>query len=131
MEIILRSSVKKKKFRIYSNNVEEIEYIARRYKIPEERLIYEAMLGRKVKDNHSDELDKLNREINTLLKEMFRMESEWAGLRYRAYLYIKENRGYAISLAGVLARNKNLRHLMKIEGKHNEISELVDKYLWM
>ncbi len=111
--------------------MEEIEYIARRHKIPEERLIYEAMLGRKVKDNHSDELDKLNREINTLLKEMFRMESEWAGLRYWVYLYIKENRGYAISLAGVLARNKNLRHLMKIEGKHNEISELVDKHLWM
>ncbi len=132
MEVIISSNFfNKRKFRIYSNNVEEIEYISRKLKIPKERVVSKAILSHKVKDNHSDELHRLQGEIDELLKEMFRLESIWAGLRYRAYLYIKENRGYAISLAGVLARNKNIRHLMKIEDDHTEISELVDRYLWM
>ena len=131
MEIIISSDLfNRKKFRVYSNNVEEIEYIAKKYKIPEEQVVHEAILSHKVKDNHSDELQRLRREIDELLKEMFNLESKWAGLRYRAYLYIKENKSYAISLAGILARNKNIRHLMKVEEDHKDISELVDKYLW-
>ena len=131
MEIIIGSELfKKKKFRVYSNNVEEIEYIAKKYKIPKEQVVSKAILSHKVKDNHSDELHRLRSEIDELLKEMFRLESKWAGLRYRAYLYLKENKSYAISLAGVLARNKNIRHLMKMDEDHKDVSELVDKYLW-
>ncbi len=132
MEIVIKSgAVKKRKFRLYTNNAKEIEYLSRRYRISPEKLVREALMGNKIKEDPGKELEELNDEINALLQQMFRLESEWAGLRYRAYLYIKENRSYAISLAGSLAKNRHLRNLLNMAPSHRDISELVDKYLWM
>ena len=132
MEVLLKSGVfKRKKFKVYSNNVEDLEEISNRFNIPIEKLLNELIVGSDIntKTNHS--VEDLRNEINRLLIEMFFVESKWAGMRYRAYLYIKENKSFAITLAGVLAKNKNMRNLMGKNRDHQNMWEIVDKYLWM
>jgi len=132
MEILLRTNgFRKKKYRIYGNNVEEIEYLSKKLGISKENVLKDAILGNKIDENDSKEIAKLNKEINELLQEMFTLERKWAGMRYKAYLYIKENRAVAISLAGYLAKNKNIRNLMSMKREHRDIEKIVDKYLWM
>ena len=132
MEILLRTKGgRKKKCRIYSNNVEEIEYLSKKLGISKEKVLEDVILGNRVDENDSEEIAKLNDEINGLLQEMFILERKWAGMRYKAYSYIKENRAVAISLAGHLAKNKNIRNLMNMKREHKDMEKIVDKYLWM
>ncbi len=132
MEILLRTKGgRKKKCRIYSNNVEEIEYLSKKLGISKEKVLEDVILGNRVDENDSEEIAKLNDEINGLLQEMFILERKWAGMRYKAYSYIKENRAVAISLAGYLAKNKNIRNLMNMKREHKDMEKIVDKYLWM
>ncbi len=132
MEILLRTKGgRKKKCRIYSNNMEEIEYLSKKLGISKEKVLEDVILGNRVDENDSEEIAKLNDEINGLLQEMFILERKWAGMRYKAYSYIKENRAVAISLAGYLAKNKNIRNLMNMKRGHKDMEKIVDKYLWM
>ncbi len=132
MEILLRTKGgRKKKCRIYSNNMEEIEYLSKKLGISKEKVLEDVILGNRVDENDSEEIAKLNDEINELLQEMFILERKWAGMRYKAYSYIKENRAVAISLAGYLAKNKNIRNLMNMKREHKDMEKIVDKYLWM
>ncbi len=132
MEILLRTKGgRKKKCRIYSNNMEEIEYLSKKLGISKEKVLEDVILGNRVDENDSEEIAKLNDEINGLLQEMFILERKWAGMRYKAYSYIKENRAVAISLAGYLAKNKNIRNLMNMKREHKDMEKIVDKYLWM
>ncbi|EDY36306.1 hypothetical protein ABOONEI_2293 [Aciduliprofundum boonei T469] len=132
MEILLKTKGgRKKKRRIYSNNVEEIEYLSKKLGISKEKVLEDVILGNRVDENDSEEIAKLNDEINVLLQEMFILERKWAGMRYKAYSYIKENRAVAISLAGHLANNKNIRNLMNMKREHKDMEKIVDKYLWM
>ena len=132
MEILLRTKGgRKKKCRIYSNNVEEIVYLSKKLGISKEKVLEDVILGNRVDENDNEEIAKLNDEINGLLQEMFILERKWAGMRYKAYSYIKENRAVAISLAGHLAKNKNIRNLMNMKREHKDMEKIVDKYLWM
>ena len=132
MEILLKTKGgRKKKCRIYTNNVEEIEYLSKKLGISKEKVLEDVILGNRVDENDSEEIAKLNDEINGLLQEMFILERKWAGMRYKAYSYMKENRAVAISLAGYLAKNKNIRNLMNMKREHKDMEKIVDKYLWM
>lgn len=132
MEILLKTKGgRKKKCRIYTNNVGEIEYLSKKLGISKEKVLEDVILGNRVDENDSEEIAKLNDEINVLLQEMFILERKWAGMRYKAYSYIKENRAVAISLAGHLANNKNIRNLMNMKREHKDMEKIVDKYLWM
>lgn len=132
MEILLKTKGgRKKKCRIYSNNVEEIVYLSKKLGISKEKVLEDVILGNRVDENDNEEIAKLNDEINVLLQEMFILERKWAGMRYKAYSYIKENRAVAISLAGHLANNKNIRNLMNMKREHKDMEKIVDKYLWM
>jgi NhaP-type Na+/H+ and K+/H+ antiporter len=99
--------------------------------VPPEKFLEEVILGKGLKDNHRSDIKSINDEINNILEEMFVLERKWAGLRYKAYSYIKENRAIAIKLAGYLAKNKNIRHMMGMKREHQGIEKIVDKYLWM
>ncbi|ADD08439.1 hypothetical protein [Candidatus Aciduliprofundum boonei] len=132
MEILLKTKGgRKKKCRIYTNNVGEIEYLSKKLGISKEKVLEDVILGNRVDDDDSEEIAKLNDEINGLLQEMFILERKWAGMRYKAYSYMKENRAVAISLAGYLAKNKNIRNLMNMKREHKDMEKIVDKYLWM
>ncbi len=132
MEIILRAGkLKKKKFNLSKHTENIIHEVSSRYGISEDKLLLMALMEEGENKSRGSKVEKLRREIDELLSEMFTLEGTWASIRYRSHTFVKENRGLAIVLAGELGENKSLRNLLGKERAHDDIREVVDYYLWL
>jgi hypothetical protein len=132
MDIMLKAGrLRKKKFKVNKHTENLIKEVSSKYNIPEDKVVLLALQEYKANKKEGDEIEKLRRDIDALLEEMFSLEGKWASIRYKSHTLMKENRGLAIILSGYLGENKSLRNLMKKKNIHEDIEKVVDYYLWM
>ncbi|WP_048151612.1 hypothetical protein [Palaeococcus ferrophilus] len=108
--------------------VSEINLLSERYGVPVERIVEMALTG-EFKES-SGELEGLERRVRELEEKVWRLEMEYASLRFKAYGVSEDNKLLAIELSGLIAENSQLRRFlrMRVERKP-EIMELVSYYM--
>lgn len=108
--------------------VSEIMGLSERYGVPVERIIEMALTGESRES--SGELEVLESRVRELEEKVWRLEMEYAPLRFKAYGVSEDNKLLAIELSGLTAENSQLRRFlrMKVERKP-ELMELVSYYM--
>ncbi len=132
-EIVIKSGkLKKKSFKLDSENEELIKEIGEKFNIPEEKIVEMALFDEK-EENEDDEkrLKELRDELLHLQKEMFVIEGDWSSLRYKAHTIAHDVKTLSVVLIGLVNQNRTLRRQLKMEEKYQEMRELAEHYLFM
>ena len=131
MRVIIKSEKKKMKLDISGALEEKIHKIARKYMLSEKKIVAYLLDYEIEKLSPQGNEEKIREELEPLLDEMFSLEGKWAAIRYRAYAYMKENKGIAITLSGFLGQNRNLKNILHLSYNLEEMEKVVDYYLWL
>ncbi len=131
MRVIVKSGKRKMKIDIDNALEEQIHRIARKYMLTEKKVLAYLLDYEFEKLLPQGNEEEIKKELEPLLDEMFALEGKWAAIRYRAYTYMKENKGIAITLSGFLGQNRNLKNMLHLPRNLEEIEEVVDYYLWL
>jgi len=106
----------------------EVEELAERYGVPLERVIEMALTG-EFRESKG-ELEELERKVEELARKVWKLEKEYAPLRYKAYGLSEDNKILAIELSGLMAENNRLRRFLKLPPNRNlELRKLISYYL--
>ena len=106
----------------------KIEELAERYGVSPERIIEIALTG-EFKEPE-EELEELEERAKKLEREVWRVEMEYAPLRYKAYGLSEDNKVLAIELSGLMAENNQLRRFLRLPlNRKAKLRKLISYYL--
>jgi len=106
----------------------KIEELAERYGVSPERIIEIALTG-EFKEPE-EELEELEERAKELEREVWRVEMEYAPLRYKAYGLSEDNKVLAIELSGLMAENNQLRRFLRLPlNRKAKLRKLISYYL--
>ncbi len=107
---------------------EGIKEIAERYAVPVERVVEMALTGNFREPN--GDLKELEMKLKELEEAVWRLEREYAPLRFKAYCLSEDNKLIAIELLGLVAENGQLRRFLGMIPERNiELRRLISYYL--
>ncbi|ASJ11025.1 hypothetical protein A3L12_06765 [Thermococcus sp. P6] len=108
--------------------VAAIERLGRLYGVPPQRIVEMALRGEFKRPRGV--LKELERRVGELEERTWRLEKEYAPLRFRAYGLSEDNRLLAIELSGLLAENAQLRRFLGMKPERNvRLRRLISYYL--
>jgi predicted RNase H-like nuclease (RuvC/YqgF family) len=106
----------------------EITRLSENYGVPVERIIQLALVGEFKKPR--GELEELKRKVEELKRRVWRLESEYAPLRFKAYGLSEDNKILAREVSSLLAENAGLRRFLKLPLRRDpELRKLISYYM--
>ncbi|MBP1910998.1 hypothetical protein [Thermococcus stetteri] len=106
----------------------EIERLSERYGVSPERVIEIALTG-EFRES-SGELEELEVKVRELEESVWKMESEYAPLRFKAYGLSEDNRILAREVSSLIAENNQLRRFLKLPLRRDpELRKLISYYM--
>ncbi len=132
MEVIIKSgAIKKKKFEIDTENEKLLKKLTDELGI-DKKAVLQAIINEKELDIKEDEnLKKLQDELLSLQKEMFRIEGEWSSIRYKSHVIAHEIKNLSVALIGLLNQNRMLRRQLNMQEEYEDLRKLAEEYLFM
>ncbi|WP_461863465.1 hypothetical protein [Thermococcus sp.] len=132
MKIVVRpeSGWRKVTFNIPDEVFERISELGERYGFRMDRVLRIILLGGFIEDEESGDFEELEKEIDSLERELYELEGKWSPLKFKTYYIAMDNQNLAIQISGLIAENKRLRKMLGKEDKdYSEIERLIHYYM--
>ncbi len=132
IEVIIRYGVYEwKKFKLSDENEELIKKLSEELHMPIADVVKIAIKDINVlHENNSENMEKLQKELFDVKKEMFKLDKERGVLYTKNTLIIHELKELSVTLIGLVNQNRTLRRILKMEKKYEEAKKLAEHYLF-
>ncbi len=132
IEVIIRYGVYEwKKFELSEENEELIKKLSEELHMPIEDVVKIAIKDINVlHESNSENMEKLQKELFDVKKEMFTLDRERSALYTKNTLIIHELKELSVTLIGLVNQNRTLRRILKMKKKYEEEKKLAEHYLF-
>ncbi len=132
MKIVVKPEVGWRKivFKIPDDHFEKIKRFEEKYGFRLDKILRIIILRGFVDYRGDVNFQELEKEIESLERELYELEGKWSPLKFRTYYLAMDNQNLAIQISGLIAENKRLRKILgKPERDYSKIEELIHYYM--